>query len=195
MTPDLPLVPQGHRIRNAFNGETFIVTHVLEDAEAFQFDVHLEPGAMLAGTGMHHVHPFADEEFIVKSGRLVLSINGVRQALEPGESLLVTRGTPHFFRNGHEGETLFTTRFTPGQQFLRFFLNMASGTADHPEWYDERGEPPLLLRALALHAYAGHGYAADFPIWLQKALFAALAPMARLKGYRLSVMPQIERKH
>jgi quercetin dioxygenase-like cupin family protein len=189
MLDDIPLVSEGHRIRNAFNGETFIFTHVREDSDSFQCDVLIEPGGMLTGSGMHHIHPSADEEFIVKAGCLVLSIRGERRLLMPGERFFVARGVPHHFRNGHDGETLFTTRFTPGQQFLRFFLNMASGTANHPEWYDERGEPPLLLRALALHRYAGHGYAAHIPVWLQKILFAVLAPIASLKGYRLCVMP------
>ena len=84
---------------------------------------------------------------------------------------------------------MLQVRFTPAQQFLQFFLNMSMGTANHPEWYDQRGEPSLLLRSLALHSYAGHGYAADFPIWFQKAIFAALSPIARLRGYRLSVTP------
>src|SRR5829696_10185867 len=110
--------------------------------------------------------------------------------LEPGQSLNVPRGTPHYFRNGHEGETLLTVRFRPGQQFLRFFLNMSLGTAKHPEWFDQLGEPPLLLRALALHAYAGHGYAAGIPVWFQKVVFAALSPVAILKGYRLAVAPR-----
>src|SRR5215212_89238 len=116
MVDQFPAITDGHRVRNAFNGETFIFTHVLEDPDIAQFDVYLEPGGMLTGTGMHHVHPFADEEFTVMSGRLSLSIKGTRQVLEPGESFVVKRGSPHYFRNGHEGETLFTCRFTPGQQ-------------------------------------------------------------------------------
>ncbi len=99
------------------------------------------------------------------------------------------RGVPHLFRNGHDGETLFTCRFTPARQFLRFFVNMSLNTANHPEWYDERGEPPLVLRALALHAFAGHGYGAGIPIWFQKVLFAALTPIALLQGYRLAMPP------
>ena len=188
---DLPIA-EGQKIRNAFNGETFIFTHLSEDADFVQFDVYLEPGGMLTGTGMHHIHPLADEAFAVRSGKLTLSIDGDRRTLGPGESYVVTRGTPHYFRNGHEGETLFTVRLTPGQQFLRFFLNMSLGTANHPEWYDSRGEPPLILRALALHAYAGHAYAAGYPVWFQRALFAALTPVALLKGYRLNVRPRRE---
>jgi quercetin dioxygenase-like cupin family protein len=183
-------VTEGDRVRNAFNGETFIFTHLSENAEVVQFDVYLEPGGMLTGTGSQHVHPGADEDFTVISGKLAVVVAGAPRMLGPGQSLNVLRGTPHYFRNGHEGETLLTVRFSPGQQFLRFFLNMSLGTANHPEWYNDRGEPPLLLRALALHAYAGHGYAAGIPIWVQKALFAALSPVAVLKGYRLSVPPR-----
>jgi quercetin dioxygenase-like cupin family protein len=183
------LPPAGTRIRNAFNGETFIFTHVDEGANEFQCDVFIEVGGMKTGTGRQHLHPDADEEFIVKQGKLKLMVDGEWRVLAPGERLLVQRGVPHLFRNGHEGETLFTTRFAPAQQFLRFFLNMSLNTANHPEWYDERGEPPLVLRALALHAFAGHGYGAGIPIWFQKVLFAALTPIAVLQGYRLAVSP------
>jgi len=185
-----PLPPAGTRIRNAFNGETFIFTHVDEGASEFQCDVFIEAGGMKTGTGRQHLHPDADEEFIVKAGKLKLMVDGEWRMLAPGERFPVQRGVPHLFRNGHEGETVFTAKFTPAQQFLRFFLNMSLNTANHPEWYDERGEPPLVLRALALHAFAGHGYGAGIPIWLQKVLFAALTPIALLQGYSLAMPPR-----
>jgi quercetin dioxygenase-like cupin family protein len=180
----------GTRIRNAFNGETFIFTHVDESASEFQCDVFIEAGGMKTGTGRQHLHPDADEEFIVKTGKLKLMVDGEWRMLAPGESFLVQRGVPHLVRNGHDGETVFTAKFTPARQFLRFFLNMSLNTANHPGWYDERGEPPLMLRALALHAFAGHGYGAGIPIWLQKVLFAALTPLALLRGYSLAVPPR-----
>ena len=47
-----------------------------------------------------------------------------------------------------------------------------------------------MLRALAIHAFAGHGYGAGIPIWLQKVLFAALTPIALLQGYSLAMPPR-----
>lgn len=182
--------PPGTRLRNPFNGETFIFTQAGEDAGAFRFDVLVEPGGMLTGTGRQHLHPFADEEFAVRHGRLRLMVDGAWRELGPGEALLVPKGTPHLFRNGHEGETLFTATFRPAMQFPAMFLNMASNIARHPEWYDARGEPPLLLQALTLNAYAGHAYVADLPVWLQRLVFAVLAPVALAKGYRLAVGPR-----
>ncbi|KQS96307.1 hypothetical protein ASG68_01000 [Rhizobium sp. Leaf453] len=183
------LPPAGTRIRNAFNGETFVFSHMDEEADAVQFDVILERGGMLTGTGRQHFHPHADEEFIVQSGVLKIMIDGKWTLLHPGDSIVASRGTPHLFRNGHDGETHFTARFTPACDFLRFFLNMSMSTTNHPDWYDAQGEPPLVLRALALHAFHGHAYGDGIPVWLQKTVFAALAPVALLLGYRLSMPP------
>ncbi len=190
MAAILPHVREGDAIRNPFNGETFVFTHVTEDPASARFDLLIEPGGMTTGTGRHHLHPFADEEFTVRHGWLRVSMAGRWHMLGPGETLRVSKGTPHLFRNGHAGETLVATRFVPGQQFLRFFLNMALSVTRHPEWYDARGEPPLALQALVLHAFHGHGYSADHPVWLQRAVFAALAPAARRKGYTLQVPPR-----
>ena len=184
------IIAEGTQIRNAFNGETFIFTHVDENAGIAQFDVFLERGGVLTGAGRQHIHPYSDEKIIVRSGRLMMMVDGTPRTLKAGESFVVSRGTPHYFRNGHDGETLFTARFTPAMQFLRFFVNMSTNTVKHPEWYDARGEPSLVLRSLALHAFRGHAYAAGIPVWLQRALFAALTPVALLEGYRLAVPPR-----
>jgi mannose-6-phosphate isomerase-like protein (cupin superfamily) len=187
--------PTGTSVRNAFNGETFIFTHVDESADDFQCDIFLERGGMLIGTGRQHLHPDADENFTIKYGKLRVMVDSVWHTLDPGESLLVPRGVPHLYRNGHDDETLFTARFSPARQFLRFFLNMSLTTANHPEWYDEKGAPPLALRSLALHAYAGHGYGHGIPVWVQKTLFAVLTPVALLSGYKLVVPPRRRRRN
>ncbi len=54
----------------------------------------------------------------------------------------------------------------------------------------QKGEPPLVLQAMALHAFSGHGYGAGIPVWFQKLLFAALSPVAWLSGYSLAMPPR-----
>jgi len=44
--------------------------------------------------------------------------------------------------------------------------------------------------ALALHTFKDYLYLAGPPIWLQKPLFAALSPLARLAGYRALIPPK-----
>ncbi|MFI0849624.1 cupin domain-containing protein [Mesorhizobium sp. IMUNJ 23232] len=188
-----PLPPVGTRIRNRFNGETFIFTHMDDRADEVQFEVFLERGGMLTGTGRQHLHPNADEEFIVQAGMLRIMVDGAWRMFGPGESLVVTRGTPHLFRNGHDGETQFTAKFRPAHDFLRLFLNMSMNIADNPSWYDAKGEPPLFLQAQALHAFRGHAYGHGIPVWFQKLLFAVLSPIALLMGYRLAMPPRNRR--
>src|SRR5215204_2044968 len=146
-------VKQGDRVRNAFNGETFIFTHVSENAEVVQFDVYLEPGGMLTGTGMQHVHPRADEEFTVISGKLAVVVDGAPRMLEPGQSLNVVRGTPHYFRNGHEGETMRGTQLLSaalaGAAIVAFMApadaQVLVGGNDTKVWWDDAGK--VLQRA------------------------------------------------
>ncbi|MGE3365840.1 MAG: cupin domain-containing protein [Rhizobiaceae bacterium] len=184
------LPPAGTRIRNPLQGETFIFTHVDDGADEVLFDVLLERGGMTKGSGRQHIHPKSDEAFIVHEGRLKVMVDGVWNELGPGDSIVVPRGTPHLFRNGHDGETLFTTRFSPPQDFLRFFMNMGLNTANDGRWYDPNGEPHLLLLAQRLHAYKDHAYGHGIPVWFQKLLFAVLSPIAWLKGYRLAIPPR-----
>jgi quercetin dioxygenase-like cupin family protein len=188
LSPALP--SPGTRVANPFIGETFIFTHLDEDAAVCQFDVHLARGGVVTGTGRQHLHPNSDESFVVREGALRVMVDGQWHQLLPGDSLTVPRGVPHLFRNGHDGETLFTATFSPAADHLRFFLNMSLTTSTHPDWFDTRGEPPLTLRSQALHAFAGHAYGDGIPIWLQRLVFAFLSPVGWAQGYRLSMPPR-----
>jgi len=101
----------------------------------------------------------------------------------------LSRAVAHFFVNAHEGDTEVALRFTPAQNHLRLFLAFAMATQTNPVWFGPKGEPKLLGMALALHTFKDHLYVAGPPIWLQKLLFAALSPLARLVGYRVLVRP------
>ncbi|WP_262298291.1 cupin domain-containing protein [Microvirga sesbaniae] len=178
----------GLTLENAFNEETFVFT-TPESAEAAEFEVRLGPGGSGGGNAMAHIHPKTDETFTVRSGRLTVSINGQMHDLRPGETITVPNGKPHFFRNAHAGDTVVVIRFTPAQHQLRFFLNFATIAQNHPEWFGAKGEPSFLLMALTLHAFKDHFYVAGPPVWVQKLLFATLAPVARLLGYTVVVKP------
>ena len=176
-------------LSNAFNKETFIFPLPLNSSSRICNDVVLETGGSGGGDGLEHIHPEADEIFAVKSGRLKIVANGQAHFVEAGQTTLIRRGVPHFFANGGEGACEFSVEFDPPQQHRRFFANFAKTTQRHPGWFSPRGKPKLLLIALILHRYHEHLYLARYPVLLQKLLFAALAPLARLRGYRLEVEP------
>jgi len=179
----------GTTLVNPFNRETFIFQQ-RESTDIAEFEVRLGPGGSGGGNALRHVHPKAEEEFTVKTGRLNVSIDGLMHLLGPGETIIVPRGKAHFFSNAHQGDTQAVIRFTPAQNHLRFFFNFAMAAQTHPKWFGPLGQPKLLGMALALHTFKDHLYLAGPPIWLQKLLFAALSPLARLLGYRALIPPK-----
>ncbi|CDZ25674.1 cupin domain-containing protein [Neorhizobium galegae] len=183
------LVPAHTRIVNRFNKETFVFTDPVESEALSKFDVILEKGGSGGGNAIAHIHPKADEYFHIHKGRLMIMIEGVEHFADAGETVMVPRGKAHFFRNAGDGEAHATVSFTPGQKHLRFFVNLAASTVLTPENFSPQGDPKLLAIALKLHAYRDHLYLAGPPIWVQKLMFAALAPISRLMGYRLIVGP------
>lgn len=184
----LPTLSPGTRLRNAFNKETFIFNHGL-DAGIAEFDVQLEPGGSGGGNAMQHIHPLADEHFTVHRGAIFVTLNGAQHRVAAGEGFTVPKGAPHCFRNAVDDVTDITIRFTPAGQQLRFFANFATIASEKTAWFKPDGTPHLLLMALVLTTFPDCFVVAGPPRWLQRILFAALAPIARWKGYEIIVPP------
>ena len=175
-------------LRNDFNKETFIFTGV-DDPEVARFDVRLGKGGSGGGNALVHVHPLAEERFIVASGQIKVVVEGREQLVGPGQEATVPRGKPHYFLNAWDGDTAFTVEFRPAQQHLLFFANFARLTTEHPEWFSAKGDPHFLLIVASLDMFRDHLYLARPPIFVQKLLFATLAPLARLLGYQADLRP------
>ena len=171
-------------LRNAFNGETFVFPADPGTAEVTRFDVRLEPGGSGGGNALRHVHPLAEERLTVRAGCLVVTIAGEEHRVVAGQSVVVPRGAAHFFRNGGSEAAEITIAFSPPQRHRGFFMAFAALAERRPQWFSAKGDPHLLLIALHLHRFAGHLYLAGPPVWLQRLVFAVLAPVARLCGYR-----------
>jgi hypothetical protein len=182
-------IVRGTRLRNSFNKETFVFSGPPDEPDVARFGVILERGGSGGGNALVHVHPGADEHFAVTRGRIKVVVDGREQIVEAGGTAIVPRGRPHYFANVGEGDAEMEISFTPAQQHLRFFANFAMLTVQQPSWFSSAGDPKFLLIALVLHTYRDHLYLAGVPIRLQKILFAALAPVARLAGYRMAIEP------
>jgi mannose-6-phosphate isomerase-like protein (cupin superfamily) len=176
-------------LSNAFNGETFIFSNKPDEAGIARFDVVLEPGGSGGGDALVHVHPVGSETFKVRTGYLAIVMNGQEQMVGAGQSVTVPPGTPHSFKNGGDTPLKFTAEFSPAQHQRHFYMNFGRLAQYRSEWFSAKGEPNLLLIALTFNTYRDHLYLAGIPIVLQKILFALLAPVARIRGYRLEVLP------
>ena len=175
-------------LRNDFNKETFIFTDT-DDPTVARFDVVLGEGGSGGGNALVHVHPLAEERFVVTSGRIKVVVDGREKVVGPGEDAVVPRGKPHYFVNAWDGDTAFTVEFRPAQQHLLFFANFARLTTEHPEWFSAKGDPDFLLIAASLDMFKNHTYLARPPRFVQKLLFTLLAPFPRLAGYKTEVKP------
>jgi quercetin dioxygenase-like cupin family protein len=183
------IIKPGLTLRNHFNGETFVFTEGDTGGDRCRFDVILAPGGSGGGNALEHLHPLADETFTVHEGELKVVIAGHEHRAGPGDSVTIPKGVPHYFANAHDGQTRATVTLEPAQDFIRFFANFASTTEKYPKWYSKKGDPKLLLVAATMNAYRSHFYLAKPPAALQKWLFALLAPIAQLFGYRVLIKP------
>jgi quercetin dioxygenase-like cupin family protein len=182
-------IERGMRLHNAFNRETFVFSGPVDDPAIARFDVVLEQGGTGGGNALLHIHPYAEEQFNVRSGQIKVVVEGEEHVVGPGESFVVPRGKPHFFANVDNSDVEMTIEFTPAQQHLRFFANFARTAANQTQWFSKKGDPHFLLIALVLNTYPDHLYLAGPPVFLQKLLFALLAPLSRLRGYRIEIEP------
>jgi quercetin dioxygenase-like cupin family protein len=139
-----------------------------------------------------HIHPQMEEALTVISGKVeVLSADGKWTTLGPGESVHVPPNTPHSWRPvGEDVRILGVAR--PGARFeenWRQFMGMAQDGKLGPN-----GDHLPFLQAMAMiHEFPDVMALAGPPIFLQHALAAVLAPIARLRGYRGKYEEYLER--
>jgi quercetin dioxygenase-like cupin family protein len=137
-----------------------------------------------SGGNSLHVHPLQEEHFEVLSGTLGVQIEDEHRILGQGEEATVPPGTPHRWYNEDDREKArVLLELRPALNTELFFETLYGLAADGKT--DEDGVPNLLQTAVALDGlHKGEIYPATPPVTLQKALFALLAPVGKLVGYR-----------
>ena len=131
-----------------------------------------------------HVHTSFDERFIVAEGTLSLLVNGEIKELGPSESFLISPGTPHKpFNRTNQPVVVrgpLTEEYAIPEPFS-VFLTQAYGFFDEDP-ANQRAPRALLQMSRFSPAY--DSWLAGPPIALQRLLFHAVGPTARLLGYR-----------
>jgi mannose-6-phosphate isomerase-like protein (cupin superfamily) len=131
-----------------------------------------------------HIHTTFPEKFIVAEGTLSLMVDGEKKTLRAGETLLVPPGTPHKPFNETDAPVVVRGPFAPEyaipEQFS-VFLTQAYGFFDESEAH---GRPPKALLQMSRFSPKYDSWLAGPPVFLQKGLYFAIGPTARLLGYR-----------
>lgn len=169
----------GDVIESPVIGEKAVFRKTAADTngELLQLEVFQKVGAK---GPVEHYHTRQEERFEVISGVMHAEVGGREVRLEPGQSVVIPPGTRHRWWNGGQEELHVIAEVRPALQVERFFETIFGLARDGKT--DADGKPHFLQIAL---------FASAYDIWVpkpprtgQRALFAVVAPIARLRGYR-----------
>jgi quercetin dioxygenase-like cupin family protein len=144
-------------------------------------------GAKVMG---EHRHPALVEQFTVLEGELTVMRNGQTSILRQGETAVVEPGVWHDWWNAGDRDARVRVEVTPGERFL-YMIETFFGLARLGHT-DDKGKPHLLQLALTGQEFSDVLVFRSPPPAVQRALFGALAPIARRRGYR-GTYPQLSR--
>jgi mannose-6-phosphate isomerase-like protein (cupin superfamily) len=153
------------------------------NGERSVLDLYVAPGGFAAD---YHVHPLSEERFRLVRGRLRVNIDGEDTVLdEVGQTVAVPPGVTHRFFSGSETEETFAVvEFrNRADRFENLLLRQLFGLAEDGK-SDEHGVPNLLQSAVTMLEFSDVLRFSNRPWPVQRTLYTALAPVARLLGYQ-----------
>ena len=128
-----------------------------------------------------HVHPHQETRAEIVTGTLTFVVAGKERRLGPGEEITIPAGTPHCFVNDGETDAVAIQEARPALRTAEFFETYFA-LAERGE-LDEDGKPSVLRFAALGPEFADEIRLTSPPWAVQRAVFALLGPVARLRGY------------
>jgi Cupin domain len=144
-------------------------------------------GARVAG---EHRHPGLTERFTVLEGELTMKLDGQTSILRKGESAVIEPDVWHDWWNASDSDARVRVEITPGERFTHMIETMFGlARLGHT---NAKGMPYPLQLALTASEFSDVIVLRSPPPAVQRALFGALEPIARRRGYR-ATYPQLSR--
>jgi len=143
-----------------------------------------------AGVVGEHRHPALTERFTVLEGELTMKRGGQTSILRQGQTATIEPDVWHDWWNASDRDARVRVEITPGERFahmIETFYGLAR--LGHT---DAKGMPHVLQLALSAREFSDVIVFRSPPLAVQRALFGALAPIARWCGYR-ATYPQLSR--
>lgn len=144
-------------------------------------------GARVAG---EHRHPGILERFTALEGELTVKRDGQTSVLCEGETATIEPDVWHDWWNASDFDARVRVEVTPGERFA-LAIETLFGLARLGHTND-KGMPDPLQLALFAREFSDTIVFRRPPPAVQQAIFGALAPIARRRGYR-ATYPQISR--
>jgi quercetin dioxygenase-like cupin family protein len=172
---------RGQSFENPVTGErAIVITDPLEHpAGILVAELHIAPGGRVAGA---HRHPGVVERFHVLRGQVTYLIGDRQASLGPGGSAEVPAGVVHDWWQVGDEEAVVVGEVDPGARFTEMVGTFFGLARDGK--VDRKGMPHPLQLALSARDYADTMVMVKPPPWIQRIVFAVLAPIARARGLR-----------
>jgi quercetin dioxygenase-like cupin family protein len=131
-----------------------------------------------------HIHPFQENSFEVISGELHFQINGKHCIGMAGDHIVIPPGTPHYFWNGGLTEAHYVQMFKPSLHIDCFFRSFFALARENK--LNKKGLPNIFIISVLSLKHKNEIRLINPPWVLQKMIFALLAPVGWLLGYKTS---------
>jgi quercetin dioxygenase-like cupin family protein len=187
--PDLRPIQIGEVLENPATGERGTILELPWTNPETRTVVELTAlvGARVFG---EHRHPALVERFTVLDGELTIKRDGQTSILREGETGVAEPGEWHDWWNASDRDARVRLEVTPGERWLHSIeILWGLGRLGHT---NAKGMPNPLQLALFAPEFSDVGELRSPPPAIQHALFSALAPIARWRGYR-ATYPKLSR--
>ena len=163
-------------IHNPVSGERMVIrtTSAQTDGRLLVFDLSLPPGGHVPA---RHAHPGQEERFTVIEGSMRFRFAGKTCAVNPGESVVVPKGQPHWFGNPGPEPSLARVEVRPALRTQEFFE--ANERIAHAGHFLGTRLPRLSDLAAVLLEYEREVSVPDVPATVVRRLLAPLAWFGR----------------
>ena len=187
--PDLTPIQLGEVFENPVTGERATLLELPYKNPDGRLTVELTAlvGARVVG---EHRHPALVDRFTVLEGELTLKLDGQTSILREGETAVAKPGVWHDWWNASDRDARVRVEITPGERFAHMAETLF-GLA-RLGYTNAKGMPNPLQLALFAQEFSDVVVFRAPPPALQRAIFGALAPIARWRGYR-ATYPQLSR--
>jgi quercetin dioxygenase-like cupin family protein len=173
----------GDVLENPASGDrlVFLRTAAETGGEALEYELEFVPRGFAV---RDHLHPRQEERHEVLAGELGIVVGGRERRLGAGDVEVVPPRTAHriFAVDGGRVHARFALRPALESEVL---LETLFGLARDGK-VGASGDPGLLQLAVIFRDFSELGHPTRPPAGVQRALFAPLAALGRLRGYRAS---------
>ena len=187
--PDLTPIRVGEVWENPVTGERATILELPYENPEGRVTAELTAlvGARVMG---EHRHPALVERFTVLEGELTLKLDGETGILSEGETAVIEAGVWHDWWNAGDRDARARVEITPGERFAHMIETLFGlARLGHT---NAKGMPSPLQLALTGQEFSDVIVFRSPPPAAQRAIFGALSPIARRRGYR-ATYPQLSR--